>query len=393
MQGILRVLNSDYMDHHDNALDDLWVDRATWMNKELQLQPNIYYQLYYGCVTDIGKAIGDNIPTDREWLLFRPMSANMGKLDTSTKGSFLDGYAENMTTINVPSQRLGREWQPNDGMVNMVSGYCPFRLDDKGNRIYDKHTSYVEGMACEPGQWYIMPMQNMDHIGFAGGFFNENPDNVHQFYVRALNQIDKFGASSDANCPSKSLKDVSGKAWYHEEVDYVLTNGLMAGTGGSSFSPGSNLSRAMIAQILYAMAGKPSGGASRFSDVVKGSWYEDAVNWCAANNIVAGFEDGTFRPNDNVTREQLAVILMGYTGSRHDNARNRQIHMSLDTFSDCASVSSWAQKGVAWAAGKHLIAGRGGMVIDPGATATRAEVAQIITSYCMEIVNNPSVYY
>ena len=393
MQGVLRVLNSDYMDHHDNALDDLWVDRATWMNKELQLQPNIYYQLYYGCTTDIGKAIGDNIPNDRQWLLFRPMSANMGKLDTTTKGSFLDGFGDTLTTINVPAQRLGREWQPNDGMVNMVSGYCPFRLDDKGNRIYDKHTSYVEGMACEPGQWYIMPMQNMDHIGFAGGFFNENPDNVHQFYVRALNQIDKFGASSDANCPSKSLKDVSGSAWYHEEVDYVLTNGLMAGTGGSAFSPNSKLSRAMIAQILYAMAGKPSGGASRFSDVVKGSWYENAVNWCAANGIVAGFDDGTFRPNDDVTREQLATILMGYTVACHDNARNRQIHWSLDTFSDYSSVSGWAQNAVAWAAGKHLIAGRGGMVIDPGATATRAEVAQIITSYCMEIVNNPSVYY
>ena len=192
---------------------------------------------------------------------------------------------------------------------------------------------------------------------------------------------------------ASSYPDVEKGSWYYEGADYVIRKGLMTGTGKNVFAPQAPVTRGQAAQILYAMAGKPSGGASRFSDVVKGSWYEDAVNWCAANNIVAGFEDGTFRPNDNVTREQLAVILMGYTGARHDNARNRQIHMSLDTFSDCASVSSWAQKGVAWAAGKHLIAGRGGMVIDPGATATRAEVAQIITSYCMEIVNNPSVYY
>lgn len=392
MEGVLRVLNSDFRDHHDNALDDLWVDRATWMNKELQLQPNIYYQLYYGCVTDIGKAIGDNIPTDREWLLFRPMSLNMGKLDTTTQGSFLDGYGDTLTTINVPAQRLDREWQPNDGMVNMVSGYCPFRLDDKGNRIYDKHTTYVEGMACEPGQWYIMPMQNMDHLGFAGGFLNETVDNVHGFYLSALDQIDKMSSSSDAACPSKSLNDVSDSAWYHEEVDYVLTNGIMAGTGGASFSPNENLSRAMIAQILYAMAGKPSGGSSRFSDVVQGSWYEKAVNWCAANGIVAGFDDGTFRPNDDVTREQLATILLGYTGAKHNLARNKQIHMSLDYFSDYTSVSSWAQLAVAWAAGKHLIAGRGGRVVDPSATATRAEVAQIITSYCMEIVTNRSIF-
>ena len=87
------------------------------------------------------------------------------------------------------------------------------------------------------------------------------------------------------------------------------------------------------------------------------------------------------------------VIYISVYTEYGESAKDTCLSSFLDTFSDCASVSSWAQKGVAWAAGKHLIAGRGGMVIDPGATATRAEVAQIITSYSMEIVNNPSVYY
>jgi hypothetical protein len=155
MQGVLRVLNSDYMDHHDNALDDLWVDRATWMNKELQLQPNIYYQLYYGCTTDIGKAIGDNIPNDRQWLLFRPMSANMGKLDTTTKGSFLDGFGDTLTTINVPAQRLGREWQPNDGMVNMVLNCFGLESVDFINGPYWAKMLVL----CVYTVWVVMPFK------------------------------------------------------------------------------------------------------------------------------------------------------------------------------------------------------------------------------------------
>lgn len=388
MEGVLRVLNSDFMDHHDNALDDLWVDRATWMNKELQLQPNIHYTIYYACATSINGAVGDNIPNNRMWLLFRPMSANMGKLDSATKGSFLDGFGDTLTTINVPSQRLGREWQANDGMVNMVSAYCPYRLNDDGTRVYDKHTEYVRGMAMEPGQWYIMPMQNMDHISFAGGFFNEDPNVIHQFYLDALDHINDFATSGDADCPSASFGDISSSAWYHEEVDFVLKQGIMAGMDRTSFSPNTAVSRAQICQILYAQAGRPSVSGKGFSDVADGAWYADAVRWCAANRIVAGFEDGTFRPDAAVTREQLAVILRGYTGCRYNTEWNRMIHISLDNFADAGSVSDWAAESVAWAAGKHIIAGRAsgsGKVVDPAATATRAEVAQMITSFCMQI--------
>lgn len=390
LQGLERVFNSDFMDHNDNALADLWIDRATDMNKELQLQPNIYYQAYYGCETSID-ASGNSTPTDRMWLLFRPMSANMGKLDVMTKGSYQDGYGEFEKTVSVVSQYLGKEWQPNDGMVNMVSGYCPFRLDANGNRIYDKHSEYVKGMEVQPGQWYIMPMQDFDHIGFAGGFLNEDPNNVQQFYVNALKNLDDFANSSDTNCASASYKDVNKSAWYHEEVDFVLQKGIMAGMDKSSFSPGTNVSRAQICQILYAMAGKPSASGAKFSDVVKGSWYEDAVNWCAANKVVAGYDDGTFRPMQDVTREQLAVILNGFTACKYNTNRNKMIHVGLDTFADAGSVSSWAKDAVAWAAGKRLLAGRGignnKSEIAPSATATRAEVAQMITSYCMQIAD------
>ena len=389
IEGLERVLNSDFMDHNDNALADLWVDRATDMNKELQLQPNIYYQSFYGCVTEIEESTGNSVPTDRMWLLFRPMARNMGKLDVMTKGSYQDGYGEYEETVNVVPQYLGREWQPNDGMVNMVSGYCPFRLDANGNRIYDKHTEYVEGMEVQPGQWYIMPMQNIDHVGFAGGFFNEDTNNIQQFYVNALNNLDKFANSSDANCVSASFGDISKSAWYHEEVDYVLEKGIMAGVDKGTFSPGTNVSRAQICQILYAMAGKPSVSGNSFSDVKGDEWFADAVNWCAKNKVVAGYDDGTFRPMEDVTREQLAVILRAYTTCQYNTNRNKMIHVGLDTFADAGSVSSWAKDAVAWAAGKRIIAGRGignnKSEIAPAATATRAEVAQMITSFCMQI--------
>ena len=192
--------------------------------------------------------------------------------------------------------------------------------------------------------------------------------------------------SSDVNvaavfeaCPSAKFKDLDRKAWYHEETDFVLGKGYMAGISETAFAPEASLTRGMIVTMLYAMSGKPDAGKAPFSDVSAARYYAKAVAWAAANGIVAGFEDGTFHPNDNVTREQLATILCAY--AKHIKAAE-VTPGDISKFPDADSVHEYAKEAVAWAVGAGLISGRADGNIAPTSSATRAEVAQMITNFC-----------
>lgn len=170
--------------------------------------------------------------------------------------------------------------------------------------------------------------------------------------------------------------DVAKSAWCADAVKNVYEKGIMVGTTPTTFEPNSTVTRGMIAQILYANAGKPAVSSKNpFSDVKSGDWYYDAVIWANDNKIAVGFEDGTFKPNAAVTREQLAVIL------KADKGITAIERADLNKFSDASDVSAWAIDGVSWAVGAGLIAGRGNNKLAPTATATRAEVAQIMTNY------------
>lgn len=182
-----------------------------------------------------------------------------------------------------------------------------------------------------------------------------------------------------ASCPSAKFTDLNRSAWYHEETDFVLEKGYMAGVSESLFAPEATLTRGMIVQMLYAMSGKPDAGKAPFSDVSDGRYYAKAVAWAAANGVVAGFEDGKFYPDANVTREQLATILCAYAkviGASDVTPGD------LTAFPDGDEVHEYAKESVAWAIGAGLIAGRADGTIAPGANATRAEVAQMITNFC-----------
>ena len=111
--------------------------------------------------------------------------------------------------------------------------------------------------------------------------------------------------------------DVDPSAWYFAAVLYTYENGIMSGIGDGMFSPNTNLDRAMIAQVLYNMEDTPAvSGDSGFSDVDSGDWYFDAVTWAAENGIMDGYEGSTFGPVDDVTREQVAVVLYRYAQAK-----------------------------------------------------------------------------
>lgn len=173
--------------------------------------------------------------------------------------------------------------------------------------------------------------------------------------------------------------DISEDQWHYGAVQYVSENHLMNGVSDTRFAPGANFSRAMAAQIFYNMAGRPAvSGNNRFPDVAAGEWYTDAVLWAAEAEVISGYSNGGFGTNDPITREQLAVMFHHYVRAKGGMA---DVSDSLSHFSDSAAVSGWAETSVRWAVGVGLLSGKAQQRLDPAATATRAEVAQILMHF------------
>ena len=159
---------------------------------------------------------------------------------------------------------------------------------------------------------------------------------------------------------------------------YVYENNIMNGTSDTTFEPDTLLSRGMLITTLYRLAGSPEVTAENsFPDVKADEWYTDAVIWAYENGIVNGYDDGDFGPNDNITREQMAVMLMNY-------AKFKGIDISakndLSQFADAENTSAWAVEAVKWAVAEGLITGRDTGLM-PKAEANRAETATVLMRF------------
>lgn len=176
--------------------------------------------------------------------------------------------------------------------------------------------------------------------------------------------------------PFMDLKDTD---WYYESAVYAFKNNLFRGTEGSSFSPKDNMTRGMLVTVLYRYEGTSESFTNSFSDIKAGDWYMDPVSWANAKGIVSGVGDGSFHPNDNITREQLAVILYRYSKIRSFNIAAAAT--SLDSFKDSKLTSGYAAEAMKWALGSGLISGKGNGILDPKGKATRAEVAAILMRF------------
>ena len=184
----------------------------------------------------------------------------------------------------------------------------------------------------------------------------------------------------DNPCASASYSDVDKDAWYHQAVDYVLKNNIMNGTNVNPpmFSPEVAVTRAMAVQVLFALAGKPVGFPDPgFTDLTQ-DWYKDAVYWAVANKIVAGYGDGTFGPEKDVTREQMALIFKAAAEYCRIDTSARK---NLSQYWDAGSVSEWATEGMQWAISVGLMSGTSLVTLEPGATLTRAQLAQMLMRF------------
>ena len=187
------------------------------------------------------------------------------------------------------------------------------------------------------------------------------------------------------DCPSAPFTDVDTAKWYHLSVDYMLTHKMMNGVSSRAFAPNANLTRGMLVQILYNLEGKPKGTAANFSDVQADAWYAEAVGWAAANKVVTGYADGTFRPNAAVTREQAAAILYRYAQSKGIDVSVGE-NTNILSYVDVQQASEYAIPALQWAVGAGVLNGKNGGRLAPTGTATRAEIAAIMQRWCENII-------
>ncbi len=181
----------------------------------------------------------------------------------------------------------------------------------------------------------------------------------------------------------KVFTDIVASAWYRDAVTYAYNNGLFNGTTTTTFSPQTSMTRGMFVTVIGRLYGKTYageiiGGDTVFSDVPAGQYYAGPAAWAADNGIVNGIGGGLFAPNNNVTRQQMAAIIYAYAKMmKMDVKADKAATDAFNAMPDSAQVASWAKDAFIWAVGKGVIKGKDGNLA-PNATATRAEVAQIL---------------
>ena len=255
-------------------------------------------------------------------------------------------------------------------------------LADKGYTYeYHEQYCYVQAITAPDGTRLAEFSKGQN----SGWLFRVNNDfadvGMNDFVLMDGDEIEVLYTADYEKEPGMSLPytDVSWDHWAYTAIKRMYTRGLMVGVNETTFAPSQELSRAMLAVILYARAGQPAvEAANPFTDVPADSWYTDAVIWAADNGIVSGFGDGTFRPNDALTRAQAAVMLCAFAAFTQDDVT---VRADLSAYSDAGQIPSWAMDAMQWANARHLIIGRDSAHLAPAAATTRAEMASILSAY------------
>jgi len=175
--------------------------------------------------------------------------------------------------------------------------------------------------------------------------------------------------------------------WQNNPVSWAYRNNITSGVGGGRFNPSGRLSREMFATFLHRIAGTPTAAAANFPD--QGSingWATPAVNWASSIDVIGGFPDGTFGPQRNIQRQQIAAMLFRY--AQHLNLDTTAPAGALASFADSARVGAWANEAMRWAVHNGLITGMNGLLA-PTNNATRAQTVAMLQRF-VETFNIPT---
>ena len=266
-------------------------------------------------------------------------------------------------------------------------------VGDNGTLTVDRYATEGDKVTIEvaPDEAYLLD----EFVVTANGKDVELTDNGDGTYTFTMPSADvrisaTFAEDPDWTEPEEPATDVSDifidvapNAWYKDAVQYAYDNGLMTGVSANEFAPDATTTRGMIVSMLARLEGVESANDAGFADV-EGEWYATAVNWAASVGVVNGYEDNTFRPNDAITREQLAAILMNYAAYKAYKGEDVNARASLDAYSDAENVSTWATDTMSWAVAEGYITGMTADTLQPQGSATRAQVAAILERFLAE---------
>ena|GEM_PF-2753791 len=218
--------------------------------------------------------------------------------------------------------------------------------------IVDYPVYYLESVEVD-GNSLKLNTQYMATAGTASGstaihlrasYMNTLSEGSHALHVSF-----KSGVYSNAEVKiaaySNPFYDVNKNDWFCDGVEAMNASNLMQGVSSTQFGPQSTLSRGMVVTLLYRFAGEPSiaGFQNSFADIPSNQWYTKAVIWAAANGIVLGYGDGKFGPNDLMTREQFATVLLRY----QDALGNVPMDILMDReYNDFGKINSYAKPAV-----------------------------------------------
>lgn len=175
------------------------------------------------------------------------------------------------------------------------------------------------------------------------------------------------------------FNDVTENNWFYNAVSYISGKGLMKGTGDKIFNPHGKTTRGMVVAILWRMENSPKVvKENNFADVKNSKYYYDAVAWASENGIAGGYSAESFRPDDSITREQLAVILFNYASYK---GYKPQTCTDLSGFSDYGSLHKWSKDAMSWTNGEGLINGIGSNLLNPQGKAERCQVAATLQRF------------
>ena len=210
--------------------------------------------------------------------------------------------------------------------------------------------------------------------------YHSNSDNADYELCYYLRLYDQLPAPSAAD-----YQDVAADAWYYDAVDYAVSHEYLSGTTRTQFSPEAPLTRAMLVQILYQVAGQPESGISHYSDVPDDSWCYAAVSWASSNGILTG-SGSTFDPERAPARQELAAALYRFAQySKLDTSPRAD----LSSYADADQVASWARAGMEWSVSVGLLAGHSSgdeMLLSPSDTVTRAEFSVVLRTLCESVL-------
>lgn len=249
--------------------------------------------------------------------------------------------------------------------------------------------SYVPLQQIEEGGYVTKPTPDpttsLEGYAFENWYRDTRYTKLYDFNAPVTSSFTLYAKFVNVEPP---FPDVENGQWYTEGIRYCKENGLIggytAGPNAGNFGPNDNITRGQIVTILWRHAGKPeSEYAMNFFDIKNpNEYYYKAVKWAAENGIVTGYlsgeNAGKFKPDDNITREQLALILQRYAGYCGKNSTTQG---DISKFPDAKKVSDWALTGIKWAVGVGIISGQGNGNLDPLGTATRAEAATMIMRF------------